>query len=174
MPFCRLQSQYVRVHHRQRSSKTNSFITNLSETPSMPLPTFLAYVAESIAENQSIHARTALLLNVFSTSTYLATKDIHSLTSTFDTDTCKTVLSAYCLAVATLKVREIDTSIPMHESALLTAALSKTRQAKVPPLLCQCNSCRICQWAELSSYLITDMDGPLSSLWQGQNNATFN
>ena len=49
------------------------------------------YVAESIAEDQSTHAHTALLLNMFkySTSTYLATKDIHSLTSTFNTDTCK-------------------------------------------------------------------------------------
>ena len=41
---------------------------------------FLAYVSESIAEDQSTHARTALLLNVFKyfTSTYLATKDIQS------------------------------------------------------------------------------------------------
>jgi fatty acid synthase subunit alpha len=73
---------------------------------------FLAYVSESIAEDQSTHARTALLLNVFKyfTSTYLATKDIHSLTSTFDTDTRKIILSAYFLAVATLKTREIDVS----------------------------------------------------------------
>jgi fatty acid synthase subunit alpha, fungi type len=68
---------------------------------------FLAYVAESIAEDQSTHAHTALLLNVFQyfSSTYLATKDIHSLTSTFNTDTRRTVPSAYFLAVATLKVR---------------------------------------------------------------------
>jgi fatty acid synthase subunit alpha len=85
------------------------------------------YVAESIAEDQSTHAYTALLLNVFKhlTSTYLATKDIHSLTSTFDTDTRKTVVSAYFLAVAALKTREIDTSIPKQESALLAATLSK-------------------------------------------------
>ena len=89
---------------------------------------FLAYVAESIAEDQSqsTHARTALLLNVFNyfTSTYLATKDIHSLTSTFDNDTRKAVLTAYFLATAALKAREIDTS-PKQESALLAAALSK-------------------------------------------------
>ena len=58
-------------------------------------------------------------------TTYIATKDIHLLTSIFDTDTRKTVLSAYFLAVATLKAREIDTSIPKQESALLTAVLSK-------------------------------------------------
>ena len=88
---------------------------------------FLAYVAESIAEEQSTHARTALLLNVFKyfTSTYLATKDIHSLTSTFDTDTRKIVLSAYFLAVSALKTREIDVSIPKQESALLATVLSK-------------------------------------------------
>jgi len=47
------------------------------------------------------------------------------LTSTFDTDTCGTVLSAYFLAVAALKTRGIDASIPKQESALLAAALSK-------------------------------------------------
>ena len=87
---------------------------------------FLAYVAESIAEDQSTHARTALLLNVFNyfTSTYLATKDIHSLTSTFSTNTRRTVFTAYFLTAAVLKAREIDAS-PKQESALLAAALSK-------------------------------------------------
>jgi hypothetical protein len=47
------------------------------------------------------------------------------LTSIFDTDTRKTVLSAYFLAVAALKAREIDASIPKQESALLTAVLSE-------------------------------------------------
>ena len=59
------------------------------------------------------------------TSTYLTTKDIHSLTSTFDTDTRKTVLSAYFLSIAALKAQDIDASIPKQPgSALLTAALS--------------------------------------------------
>ena len=53
-------------------------------------------------------------------------KDIHSLTSTFDTNTRKIVLSAYFLAVATLKAQGIDASIPKQpESVLLAAALSK-------------------------------------------------
>ena len=60
------------------------------------------------------------------TSAYLGTKDIHSLASTFDTDTRKLVLSAYFRAVAILKEREVDAPIPKQpESALLTAALSK-------------------------------------------------
>ena len=57
-------------------------------------------------------------------STYLVTKDIHYLTSTFDTDTCKIVLSAYFLAVTALKMQEINVSIPKQGSALLAAVLS--------------------------------------------------
>ena len=60
------------------------------------------------------------------TSTYLRTNDIHSLTSTFDTDVRRIVLSAYFLAVATLKAQDVDALIPKQpESALLAAALSK-------------------------------------------------
>ena len=65
-------------------------------------------------------------------STFLATKDIHSLTSTFDTDTRKIVLSAYFFAVAALKAREIDVSIPKQESALLAAVLSKKAPKRRP------------------------------------------
>jgi hypothetical protein len=90
---------------------------------------FLAHVTRSITEDpQSIHARTALPLNVFKhfTSAYLATKDIHSLTSTFDTETRKIVLFAYFHTIAALKEQEIDCPIPKQpESALLAAALSK-------------------------------------------------
>ena len=90
---------------------------------------FLKHIAESITEDlYSSHARTALLLNVlkYFTSAYLSTRDIHSLTSTFDADTRKIVLSAYFYAVATLKARDVHVSIPKQpESALLTAAFSK-------------------------------------------------
>ena len=46
--------------------------------------------------------------------------------STFYTDTCKSVLSAYFLAVTVLKAQAIDASIPKQKSALLATALSKT------------------------------------------------
>ena len=46
------------------------------------------------------------------------------MTSTFGTNTRRTVLTAYFLAAAALKTREIDAS-PKQESALLAAALSK-------------------------------------------------
>ena len=58
-------------------------------------------------------------------STYLATEDIHSLTSAFDTDTLMIVLSAYFLAAAALKAWEIDSSNPKQESALLAVVSSR-------------------------------------------------
>lgn len=60
-----------------------------------------------------------------SPSTYLATEDIHSLTSAFDTDTLMIVLSAYFLAAAALKAWEIDSSNPKQESALLAVVSSR-------------------------------------------------
>jgi fatty acid synthase subunit alpha, fungi type len=47
-----------------------------------------------------------------------------TLASTFDTDTHKTILSAFFFAAATLKARQVDASIPKQEPAL-AAALSK-------------------------------------------------
>ena len=77
------------------------------------------YVAESIAGDQ--YHVTFQHLQAFA-STYLTTKAIHSLTFTFDTTTHKTVLSAYFLAFAALKAREIDASTPKQESALQVLA----------------------------------------------------
>jgi hypothetical protein len=98
------------------------------------------YVAESIAGDQSTHcghaqAHTALLLNIFKhfASTYLTTKVIHSgsITSTFDTATHKTVLSAYFLAFAALKAREIDASIPKQESTFLALVSFRGQEPEV-------------------------------------------
>lgn len=87
---------------------------------------FLGHVAASLHEDpQSASARTALLLNLLKhfTSSYLATKDIHSLTASYDTETRKAVISAYVSAVAALQQRDIP--FPRQpESALLNAASS--------------------------------------------------
>ena len=122
-----LKEEFIHKQSQRDAVDTTAQLENEAEATIELSARFLAYVAESIAVDQSTHARTALLFNVFKnfTSTFLATKDIHSLTSTFDTDTRKTVLSAYFLAVAALKAREIDASIPKQESALLAAVLSK-------------------------------------------------
>lgn len=87
---------------------------------------FLAHVAAGINEDaQSMEARTALLSNVFKffTSTYLSEKDIYTLTSAFDTETRKTVLSSYYQAVASLTERNINFPTQPN-SALLEAAVS--------------------------------------------------
>jgi fatty acid synthase subunit alpha, fungi type len=122
-----LRDEFIHNQSQRDTLDTTAQLENEAEATIDLSASFLVYVAESIAEVQSTHARTALLVNVFKyfTSTYLATKDIHSLTSTFDTYTRKTVLSAYFLAVAALKTRGIEASIPKQESALLAAALSK-------------------------------------------------
>ena len=72
-----------------------------------------------------------MLLNVFKdfASEYLATKDIHTLASTFDTETRKTVISAYFRAVATLQPEYIP---PQLASALPSAASSGN--ASIPAL----------------------------------------
>ena len=122
-----LEDEFTLKQSQQDAVDTIAQLENQEEATVELSARFLAYVAESITGDQPTHAHTALLLNVFKyfASTYLATKDIHSLTSIFDTDTRKTVLSAYLLAVATLKAREVDASIPKQESALLAAVLSK-------------------------------------------------
>ena len=115
-----VKNEFTHKQSQRDAVDTTAQLENEAEA-SIELPArFLAYVVEGLAEDQSTPTRTA-----FFTSTYLATKDIHSSTSTFDTDTRKSVLSAYFLAVAALKVREINASIPKQESALLAAALSK-------------------------------------------------
>ncbi|KAF8907276.1 fatty acid synthase [Gymnopilus junonius] len=88
---------------------------------------FLAHVATSAPKDpQSTPARIALLLNVLKhfTSSYLATKDIHTLVSTFDTVTRKVVLTAYFQAVAALKEQQVSNIPSQPQSALLSASVA--------------------------------------------------
>ena len=130
-----LRDELTHKQSQRDAVDTTAGLENKAEATIELSARFFSYVAESIAEDQSTHAHTSLLLNVFKffASTYLATKDIHSFTSTFNTDTRKTVLSAYFLAFAPLKAREIDASIPKLESALLATVLSK--RASILPCL---------------------------------------
>jgi len=122
-----LKDKFVHKQSQRDAVDTTFQLENKAEATIELSARFLAYVAESSAMDQSTHARIALLHNVFKyfTSTYLPTNDIHPPTSTFDTDTRKTVLSAYFLAIAALKAREIDASIPKQEPTPLAAVLSK-------------------------------------------------
>ncbi|EKM73825.1 hypothetical protein AGABI1DRAFT_134019 [Agaricus bisporus var. burnettii JB137-S8] len=86
---------------------------------------FLAHVALNIDnDSQSTEARMRLLLNMLKrfTSSYLATKDIHSLRVSYPIHTHKTVLSACYRTVAALE-NKASSSVPRQlESALLDAA----------------------------------------------------
>jgi len=103
-----LKDEFTHKQSQRDAVDTTAQLENEVEATIELSARFLAYVAESITGNQSTHAHTALLLNVFKyfASTYLASNDIYLLTSIFDTDTHKTVLSAYFLAVAALKARD--------------------------------------------------------------------
>lgn len=56
------------------------------------------------------------------TSSYLTTKDIHSLTESYDIDVRKSVLSSYFLAVAALEEQQVSDLPRCPSSALLNAA----------------------------------------------------
>lgn len=88
---------------------------------------FLAFVADKIDEEpQSTPARTSLLSNVlkFFTTSYLAAKDVHTLTSAFDTGVRKTVLAAYFKSIAALQSKNVADVPAGPVSALLSAATS--------------------------------------------------
>ncbi|EKM78079.1 hypothetical protein AGABI1DRAFT_61049 [Agaricus bisporus var. burnettii JB137-S8] len=109
------------------AADASSVIEDESEATVDLAAKFLAHVASNIDnDSQSTEARIRLLLNVLKhfTSSYLATKDIHSLCASYSIDTRKTVLSAYYRAVAALENKD-SSSIPRQpESALLDAAKS--------------------------------------------------
>ncbi|RDB25744.1 Fatty acid synthase subunit alpha [Hypsizygus marmoreus] len=115
------------VHHQSLVDAVDvtAQLENAAEATIELSASFLGFVANTLHDDpQSTKARTSLLLNVlkhFSTS-YLSTKDVHTLTSAFDTEVRKAVLSAYFQAVAALQAQNV-TDIPAGPtSALLTAA----------------------------------------------------
>ncbi|KAJ7745730.1 fatty acid synthase [Mycena metata] len=89
---------------------------------------FLGYVAQKLNQiPESVAARTSLLLNVFKhfTSSYLHTKDIHSLAASYDTEVRKAVLTSYFLALAALRENNVAGVPTIPNPALLTAVASK-------------------------------------------------
>ncbi|KAF8638240.1 hypothetical protein AX17_002262 [Amanita inopinata Kibby_2008] len=88
---------------------------------------FMSHVATKLKENTTdscLHA--ALLLNIFKffTASYVATTDIHTFASSYDSETRKIVLSSYFSAFACLEESKVE--VPgSPESALLTAAALK-------------------------------------------------
>ncbi|KAJ7067175.1 fatty acid synthase [Mycena amicta] len=90
---------------------------------------FLGHVAKKANQlPESVDARTSLLLHVFNhfSSTYLHTKDIHSLAASYDTEVRKAVLSAYFRAICALRASSVADQVPpVPKSALLTAVADK-------------------------------------------------
>ena len=94
----RIPSRYL-IHHRR-------VLTHLND-----------YYSETFGFRQIIVAGTAndKVFGIDSSNGEIVWSRVFFLTSTFDTDTCKIVLSAYFFAVAALKAREIDVSIPRQD-----------------------------------------------------------
>lgn len=88
---------------------------------------FLAKITHSLHQDpQSVDARTTLLLHVVKhfTSSYFSTSDVHTLTSVYDTERRKVVLSSYFQALAALEARGVTNLPKPPKSALITAAKS--------------------------------------------------
>ena len=88
---------------------------------------FIAFVTQKLHEEpQSIEARISLLVNMLKhfTTSFLSTKDIHSLTSSFDTEVRKVVLSSYFKATSALQAQGVSDIPTSPNSALLSAAFS--------------------------------------------------
>ncbi|KAF5382044.1 hypothetical protein D9615_004428 [Tricholomella constricta] len=102
-------------------------LENQNEATIELVASFLGFVAQRLHEEpESTAARTSLLLNVFKyfTSSYLASKDVHTLTSAFDTEVRKAVLSAYFRALSALQTQNVADIPAGPQSALLLAATS--------------------------------------------------
>ncbi|KAF8969171.1 fatty acid synthase [Flammula alnicola] len=122
-----LRDEFTHIQSQLDAVDNAAQLDNEAEATVELAARFLAHVAASIPKDpQSTPARAALLLNVLKhfTSSYLATEDIHTLASTFDTETRKDVLSAYFQAVAALKEQKVSPIPSQPESALLSAAIS--------------------------------------------------
>ncbi|KAF9267936.1 fatty acid synthase [Marasmius fiardii PR-910] len=122
-----LRDEFIHVESLIDAVDNTAELENQSEANLELAARFLGFVAEKIdTDTESTIARTSLLLNVFKffTTTYLSEKDIHSLTSTFDIEVRKVVLSSYFLALSALQ-RHNAKDIPSGpHSALLDAASS--------------------------------------------------
>ena len=122
-----LRDEFTHIQSQLDAVDSTAQLENEAEATVELSARFLAHVAASVPKDpQSTSARAALLLNVLKhfTSSYLATKDIHTLVSAFDTVTRKAVLAAYFQAVATLKEQKVSNIPAQPESALLSASVA--------------------------------------------------
>ncbi|TFK33214.1 fatty acid synthase [Crucibulum laeve] len=120
-----LRDEFTHIQSTLDAVDTTAELENEAEATVELAARFLSLVAKSLGKDpQSTQARTALLYNVFEhfTSTYLATKDVHSLSAAYATETRKIVLAAYFHAVAELRNKNVQDIPQQPKSALLAAS----------------------------------------------------
>ena len=109
----------------QDAIDTTTQLENESEATIELFARFLAFVAKNInSDPNSSRPRTNLLYDAFKhfTEAHLASQDVHTLTSTFDLDVRRTVISSYFEALAMLESSGIADIPRQPPSALFAAA----------------------------------------------------
>ncbi|EJD06870.1 fatty acid synthase [Fomitiporia mediterranea MF3/22] len=119
-----LREEFLHSQKDIDAVETTSELENATEATIELFARFLGFVADNLKVEQNFaDARCAVLASAFETFThaYLSTRDVHSLTATFDTDARKTVLSSYYRALAALEAENVADVPRGPASALLTA-----------------------------------------------------
>ncbi|KAI5122922.1 hypothetical protein M0805_007600 [Coniferiporia weirii] len=120
-----LREEFVHSEKVNDAVETTSELEDDTEATIELFARFLAFAADIPDPHKNCaSARVAVLSSVFRTFTdaYLAEKDVHSLTMSFDTDVRKTVLSSYYCALALLEAQNVADIPRGPTSALLGAA----------------------------------------------------
>jgi fatty acid synthase subunit alpha, fungi type len=123
-----LREEFVHLH-QTLAVQAAPEVENAAEPAVELCARFLAFIANSIDNNKECKdVRISLLLSAFRhfTTTYLSTKDIHTLTSAFDTEARNVVLASYFLALATLRESKVSDIPSGPQSALLDATAKDT------------------------------------------------
>ncbi|KAG8840624.1 3-oxoacyl-[acyl-carrier-protein] synthase, partial [Serendipita sp. 411] len=131
-------AEIVREEFLHSISTIDEVATEIENSPSAKLQAeahlladFLAFVAKFKQDSLCTHNLLLATLKHF-TTTYLTTEDIHSFVSAFDTETRKSVLTSYYLALSTLESNSevAADQIPRSPASALLAAAADG-QAKI-------------------------------------------
>ena len=120
-----LRDEFVHSQKDVDAVETTSDLEDASQATVELFARFLAFVADNLSTNDRLaEARTEVLLFAIQafTDAYLTTNDVHSLTTSYDADVRKTVLSSYFRALAVLEERQVSGIPRCPPSALLSAS----------------------------------------------------
>ncbi|KAJ6624064.1 fatty acid synthase [Mycena sp. CBHHK59/15] len=119
-----LRDEFMHEQSLLDAIDTTAQLENEAEATVELAARFLGHVAQKLHQlPESTAARTSLLLNVYKhfTTTYLHTKDIHSLAASYDIEVRKAVLTSYFLALSALRESKVADVPSGPHPALLTA-----------------------------------------------------